>query len=73
MYPCVCDLVCCMCMCVCAHCVRASICLWLGVVHFIRGLSFIVQSNRVTLKMEVSHMEHSHIIGKGGANVKKGI
>lgn len=29
------------------------------------------KSNRVTLKMEVSHMEHSHIIGKGGANVKK--
>lgn len=30
-----------------------------------------VQSNRVTLKMDVSHTEHSHVIGKGGNNIKK--
>lgn len=29
------------------------------------------QSNRVTLKMDVSHTEHSHVIGKGGNNIKK--
>uniref|UniRef100_H3DI12 BicC family RNA binding protein 1 n=1 Tax=Tetraodon nigroviridis TaxID=99883 RepID=H3DI12_TETNG len=28
------------------------------------------KSNRVTLKMDVSHMEHSHVIGKGGNNIK---
>lgn len=31
----------------------------------------IFQSNRVTLKMDVSHTEHSHVIGKGGNNIKK--
>lgn len=30
-----------------------------------------MQSNRVTLKMDVSHTEHSHVIGKGGNNIKK--
>ena len=29
------------------------------------------QSNRVTLKMDVSHTEHSHVIGKGGNNIKR--
>ncbi|XP_048843074.1 protein bicaudal C homolog 1 isoform X2 [Brienomyrus brachyistius] len=29
------------------------------------------KSNRVTLKMDVSHTEHSHVIGKGGSNIKK--
>ncbi|XP_076856732.1 protein bicaudal C homolog 1 isoform X2 [Brachyhypopomus gauderio] len=29
------------------------------------------KSNRVTLKMDVSHTEHSHVIGKGGNNIKK--
>ncbi|XP_031560674.1 protein bicaudal C homolog 1-like isoform X2 [Actinia tenebrosa] len=29
------------------------------------------KSNRVTLKMDVSHTDHSHIIGKGGYNIKK--
>eukprot|EP00117_Sycon_ciliatum_P029274 scpid28338/ scgid23356/ Protein bicaudal C homolog 1 len=29
------------------------------------------KSNRVTLKIDVSHTEHSHIIGKGGANIKR--
>ncbi|CAB1312727.1 unnamed protein product, partial [Coregonus sp. 'balchen'] len=29
------------------------------------------QTNRVTLKMDVSHTEHSHVIGKGGNNIKK--
>lgn len=28
------------------------------------------KSNRVTIKIDVSHTEHSHIIGKGGANIK---
>ncbi|CAG10078.1 unnamed protein product [Tetraodon nigroviridis] len=28
------------------------------------------KSNRVTLKMDVSHTEHSHVIGKGGNNIK---
>ncbi|KAM6104864.1 LOW QUALITY PROTEIN: protein bicaudal C homolog 1 [Pterocles gutturalis] len=28
------------------------------------------KSNRVTLKMDVSHTEHSHVIGKGGNNKK---
>lgn len=32
---------------------------------------FDFQSNRVTLKMDVSHTEHSHVIGKGGNNIKK--
>ncbi|KAI7801568.1 bicaudal C homolog 2 [Triplophysa rosa] len=27
--------------------------------------------NKVTLKMDVSHTEHSHVIGKGGGNIKK--
>uniref|UniRef100_S4RLH9 BicC family RNA binding protein 1 n=1 Tax=Petromyzon marinus TaxID=7757 RepID=S4RLH9_PETMA len=29
------------------------------------------KSNRVTLKMDVSHTEHSHVIGKGGANIQR--
>ncbi|XP_048581581.1 protein bicaudal C homolog 1-B isoform X2 [Nematostella vectensis] len=29
------------------------------------------KSSRVTLKMDVSHTDHSHIIGKGGYNIKK--
>ncbi|XP_061767720.1 protein bicaudal C homolog 1-like isoform X2 [Nerophis ophidion] len=29
------------------------------------------KSNRVTLKMDVSHTEHSHVIGKGGNNIKR--
>ncbi|EDV22128.1 uncharacterized protein TRIADDRAFT_59310 [Trichoplax adhaerens] len=29
------------------------------------------KSNRVTLKMDVSHTDHSHVIGKGGQNIKK--
>ncbi|KAF7247407.1 hypothetical protein EYD10_06583 [Varanus komodoensis] len=32
---------------------------------------FLEKSNRVTLKMDVSHTEHSHVIGKGGNNIKK--
>ncbi|KAJ8282931.1 hypothetical protein COCON_G00054500 [Conger conger] len=27
--------------------------------------------NKVTLKMDVTHTEHSHVIGKGGGNIKK--
>ncbi|GFR85330.1 protein bicaudal C homolog 1, partial [Elysia marginata] len=33
--------------------------------------SVFLQSNRVTLKMDVSHTEHSHVIGKGGNNIKR--
>lgn len=29
------------------------------------------QVNKVTLKMDVTHTEHSHVIGKGGGNIKK--
>uniref|UniRef100_A0A672S135 BicC family RNA binding protein 1 n=1 Tax=Sinocyclocheilus grahami TaxID=75366 RepID=A0A672S135_SINGR len=29
------------------------------------------KSNRVTMKMDVSHTEHSHVIGKGGNNIKR--
>ncbi|XP_067054100.1 protein bicaudal C homolog 1-like [Acropora muricata] len=29
------------------------------------------KSSRVTLKMDVSHTDHSHIIGKGGGNIKR--
>jgi len=29
------------------------------------------KSHRVTLKMEVSHTDHSHIIGKGGSHIKQ--
>lgn len=29
------------------------------------------QMNKVTLKMDVAHTEHSHVIGKGGGNIKK--
>ncbi|XP_061084111.1 protein bicaudal C homolog 1-like [Conger conger] len=29
------------------------------------------KGSRVTLKMDVSHTEHSHVIGKGGNNIKK--
>ena len=32
---------------------------------------FVLQSNRVTLKMDVSHTDHSHVIGKGGNNIKR--
>ena len=31
----------------------------------------LLQSTRVTLKMDVSHTEHSHVIGKGGNNIKQ--
>ena len=34
-------------------------------------LTVYLQSNRVTLKMDVSHTEHSHVIGKGGNNIKR--
>ena len=30
------------------------------------------KSERVTLKIDVSFAEHSHVIGKEGANIKKG-
>lgn len=30
-----------------------------------------IQVNKVTLKMDVAHTEHSHVIGKGGGNIKK--
>jgi len=34
--------------------------------------SFVVQqSNRVTLKMEVSYTDHSHIIGRGGNTISR--
>lgn len=29
------------------------------------------QVNKVTLKLDVTHTEHSHVIGKGGGNIKK--
>lgn len=29
------------------------------------------QVNKVTLKMDVAYTEHSHVIGKGGGNIKK--
>ncbi|XP_076834169.1 protein bicaudal C homolog 1-B [Brachyhypopomus gauderio] len=29
------------------------------------------KSNRVTLKIDVSHTEHSHVIGKGGNNIRR--
>ncbi|XP_026232935.1 protein bicaudal C homolog 1-like [Anabas testudineus] len=29
------------------------------------------KSNKVTLKMDVSHKDHSHIIGRGGVNIKR--
>ena len=32
---------------------------------------FCVQSSRVTAKVELSFTEHSHVIGKGGHNIKK--
>ncbi len=31
------------------------------------------KSSRVTLKIDVPFSEHSHVIGKEGANIKKGI
>nr|XP_039252498.1 protein bicaudal C homolog 1-like [Styela clava] len=34
-------------------------------------LSLDTKSNRVTIKMDVSHTEHSHVIGKGGNNIKR--
>lgn len=34
-------------------------------------MTLTLQSTRVTLKMDVSHMEHSHVIGKGGCNIKQ--
>ena len=30
------------------------------------------KSSRVTLKIDVAYSEHSHVIGKEGANIKKG-
>ena len=33
------------------------------------SLSF-PQSTRVTLKMDVSYTDHSHVIGRGGNNIK---
>ncbi|OBS68595.1 hypothetical protein A6R68_02866 [Neotoma lepida] len=43
----------------------------LGVVNASGNNPASAQSNRVTLKMDVSHTEHSHVIGKGGNNIKK--
>lgn len=34
-------------------------------------MSLDTKSNRVTIKMDVSHTEHSHVIGKGGNNIKR--
>ena len=31
------------------------------------------KSTRVTLKLDVAFSEHSHVIGKEGANIKKGV
>lgn len=31
------------------------------------------KSTRITLKIEVAYSEHSHVIGKEGANIKKGM
>ena len=31
------------------------------------------KSERVTLKIDVPFSEHSHVIGKEGANIKRGI
>lgn len=31
---------------------------------------FSVQSNRVTMKLDVSYTDHSHIIGRGGLSIK---
>ena len=31
------------------------------------------KTNRVTLKINIPNGEHSHVIGKEGANIKKGI
>ena len=31
----------------------------------------LLKVNKVTLKMDVAHTEHSHVIGKGGGNIKK--
>ena len=31
------------------------------------------KSNRVTLKVNVAYGEHSHVIGREGTNIKKGI
>lgn len=33
--------------------------------------AFLSQSQRVTLKIEVPYTEHSHVIGKGGQNIRK--
>lgn len=35
------------------------------------AISPCTQSHRVTLKFEVSHTDHSHVIGKGGSNIKR--
>lgn len=34
-------------------------------------LSELQQSNRVTMKLDVSYTDHSHIIGKGGLTIKR--
>ena len=31
------------------------------------------KSTRVTLKIDVAYSEHSHVIGKEGVNIKKGM
>ena len=31
------------------------------------------KSTRVTLKIDVAFAEHSHVIGKEGVNIKKGV
>ena len=31
------------------------------------------KTNRVTLKVNVANIEHSHVIGREGANIKKGL
>lgn len=36
-----------------------------------RALNVAQQSNRVTLKMEVSYTDHSHIIGRGGNTISR--
>lgn len=45
---------------------------WCDRLHVVLlSVSFYPKVNKVTLKMDVTHTEHSHVIGKGGGNIKK--
>lgn len=45
--------------------------LWFDYLLSALNVFVLFQGNRVTMKLDVSYTDHSHIIGKGGMTIKK--